>query len=226
MATVPLPDTPCLRVRVTWNTGTIGEGGTRFYLSYSGSAPSGANCTTIAADIAAPWSTYLGAMYPNTISLNEVDVIDIATELGASGQWVGTAVGTRSGNALPFQVATNVEYGIAERYRGGKPRGFFPAGVSGDLVNEAHWDGDYIDAMNAAVGNFYSHVAAISVGSVGTLKHVNLSYYHGYTNVEVPDTRAYAKPTYRATALHFDITGYSTKAVLGSQRRRRTSTTP
>lgn len=226
MTVVPLPASPCVRVRSIWNEGGVGEGGVRFFLSYSGSAPSGANCSTLATDIANQWSSHLIPLMHGDWTLDEVDVLDIATNSGQSGQWTGTEAGSRSGTALPSQVCTNVEYGIGRRYRGGKPRGFYPFGVEADLATQSQWSGTFLSSVNAAMAAFFTAIEGLSVGSMGTLAHVNLSYYSGFTNHTSTSGRSRAVPTYRATALLDTVTGYFAKSVLGSQKRRRTSTTP
>lgn len=226
MTVVPLPDVPCIRVRLIWNEGTTGEGGNRLYFSYSGSAPSGANCTTLASDIAAAWLTHIAPLCATDIGLNEVDVLDIATNTGLSGVWNGNNAGTRSGGAIPSQCCMNVEFGIARRYRGGKPRCYLPAGVIGDFQTEATWTSAFVGTVESDFNAFISAVEALSVGSVGTLTHVNLSYYSGFTNHTNTSGRERAVPTYRNTAQHDNITGYFAKPVIGSQKRRRTSTTP
>jgi len=226
MTVVPLPDVPCVRVRLVYNTQTVDAAGNRFYLSYTGSAPSGANCTTLAGDIAAQWATDLAPLTTSGYSLQEVDVLDIATNSGASGQWTGTHAGTRSGTISPVQCATNVEFGIARRYRGGKPRIFLLPGADGDMVAPNEWSTTYITLVNSDVAAFFAAVEALSVGSMGTLQHVNLSYFKGFTNITNSSGRERAVPTYRTTALHDNITGYFCKALVGSQRKRRSSTTP
>lgn len=198
----------------------------RFYLSYSGSAPSGANCLTLAGDVASAWSEYLAALMSSNYALEEVDVLDIATDSGLSAVWTGSVDGTRSGTSLPDQVATNIEFGIGRRYRGGKPRCFLPPANTGDLFNQSSYGSSFIATANTAFGNFMSQIEGLSIGSMGTLTHVNLSYYKGFTNITNSSGRERAVPTYRATALHDNVTGYSTKAILGSQKRRRTATTP
>jgi len=226
MTVVPLPDTPCVRVRVSGTDAAGNSWGTRFYLSYSGSAPSGANCATLASDIASSWNGDFGSLIQADTITTEVDVLDIATDAGLSGQWTGSDAGSRSGDILPAQTAMNVEYGIARRYRGGKPRAFFPLGVITDLSTSNAWAGSFLTATTTAVEAFFTAIAALDVGSMGTLAHVNLSYYKGFTNITNSSGRERAVPTYRATALHDVITGYFPKSILGSQRRRRTSTAP
>ena len=226
MTVVPLPDVPCIRVRLVFDKGVQVEGGNRFNFSYSGSAPTGANCVTLATDIAAAWSTYLATMTPGYVALQEVDVLDIATHSGASGSWNGSDAGTRSAPYIPGQCAANVEFDIARRYRGGKPRAFFIAGVESDLANQVSFSSSFVTSMNSQVADFFAAVGALSVGSVGTLQHVNLSYYKGFTNNTNSSGRERAVPTYRPTALHDNVLGYATKTIIGSQRRRRTSTSP
>lgn len=226
MTVVPLPDVPCVRVRCVWNKAAAGEGGLRFYLSYSGSAPTGANCLTLAGDVSTGWLNYIAALMSSQYALEEVDVLDIATDSGLSAVWTGSVNGTRSGTSLPDQCATNVEFGIARRYRGGKPRMFLPPGNTGDLYNQSSYGSSFIAAVNTAVGNWITYLEGLSIGSMGTLQHVNLSYYKGFTNITNSSGRERAVPTYRATALHDNVTSYICKSVVGSQKRRRTSTTP
>jgi hypothetical protein len=223
---VPLPDVPCLRVRMTGTDNAGNDWGTRFYLSYAGSAPTGANCTTLASDIAGAFATDLAALVVTGTYLTEVDVLDIATDSGLSGQWTGSDEGSRSGNSNPAQVCFNVEYGIARRYRGGKPRSFWPFGSSTDQLNQSMWESATVTAVNSGIEAFFTAVQALSVGAVGALSHVNLSYYKGFTNITNSSGRERAVPTYRDTALHDTVTGYFAKQVMGSQKRRRTSTTP
>lgn len=228
MATVPLPESPCVRVRLDYNAGSSTQGGNRFYLSYSDAAPSGANCVTLAGDIATAWSANLASVAATDWVLTEIDVLDIATDSGLSGQWTGSEAGTRSGNPVAANTCSNVEYGISRRYRGGKPRSYLPPGVSGDLATQATWSADYLAEIATAIEGFYAAIAALSIGSMGTLAHVNLSYYAGYAKTTPPWRGPGFKypPLYRDTALVETITGYFPKSVVGSQRRRRTATSP
>lgn len=226
MTVVPLPDKPCVRVRLIYNEGAVGESGNRFYISYAGSAPSGGNCASLATSIQGFWSSHLAPQISNAFALEEVDVLDIATDSGLSGQWTGSDPGQATGTGPPANVATNVEFGIARRYRGGKPRFYLPPGDNGDILSLSSWTGQFVTNTTAAVTAFFAAIEALAVGSMGTLQHVNLSYYSGFKNVANSSGRERAVPQYRATALSDPIVGYSCKAIVGSQRRRRTSSTP
>lgn len=226
MATPPLPDVPCVRVRLIYNQGNPGEGGNRLYLSYSGSAPTGANCTTLATDIGAAWGLHIAPVVSATYELTEVDVLDIATNSGLSGQAHPDVGGDITDPELPDNCASNCEFNIARRYRGGKPRMYLPPPSTSQLANQSTYTALHVSNVGVQVAAFFAEIEALSIGAMGTLQHVNLSYYSGYTNVEVPGRRAKVIPNYRPLALHDNVVGYSPKAVIGSQRRRRSSTTP
>lgn len=225
MTAPPLPASPCMRVRLDYTNTDTFLAGSRFFLSYEGAAPTPGNCATIASDIAAAWATHLAATMNGDWSLTEIDVLDIASNSGASGQWTGDNAGTVSGDNLASQCATNVEFGIARRYRGGKPRMFLPGPTSNQLQDVGHFTDAWVTTVSAAVAAFFTEVEALSVGAVGTLAHVNLSYYDGFTNLENSSGRMRAVPKYRATALLDTVESYACKKVIGSQKRRRTAVT-
>jgi hypothetical protein len=201
------------------------EAGSRFYLSFTGGSASHADLNTLAGDIAALWETNIAPIVSEQFTLVEIDVLDITTDSGNSGLWTGSHVGTLGGSILPDQVATNVEFEISRRYRGGKPRMYLPPADVTKLFDPAHYTTAFVTAVNTAVTTFFGGIAALAVGSLGTLAQVNLSYYAGFTNVTNSSGRTRAAPKYRDTARLDTVTGYSTKALLSSQRRRRQSTT-
>lgn len=226
MTAPPLPASPCLRVNLNYQDTTTLKSGNRFYLSYAGSAPSAADCLTLATDIAGAWVTDIEPLINTNYELIEVDVLDIATDSGLSGKFATASTGSRAGTPVPNQCAINVEYDIARRYRGGKPRLYLPGGTMSDLNNASTWEGTFVTAVNAGVTAFFAAIDGFSVGATGELAHVNLSYYKGFTNITNSSGRERAVPTYRASALVDPVTGYATKVVIGSQKRRRTSINP
>lgn len=226
MTVVPLPASPCVRVRLIYNDTDGNEMGGRFYLGYSGSAPTGANCTTLAGDISSNWGTDIKPLVIDSVSLIEVDVLDIATDSGLSGNWTGTITGTQGSGVIPIQAATNVEFGIARRYRGGKPRMYLPPPSSDVMLGQNRWTSSFVTAVNTGMAAFMAANEALSVGAMGTLTHVSLSYYKGFTNIANSSGRERAVPTYRSAAAVDTVTGYFAKQEISSQKRRRTSTTP
>lgn len=225
MTLVPLPDVPCVRVRLDYTEADGFKGGNRLYFSYTGSAPSGATCTALADTIAGEWTSNLASLVHETWALTEVDVLDIASDSGLSGQWTGDNAGTSGGSALPAQVATNVEFDIDRRYRGGKPRMFLPPPGNVQQNTPSSWLAAFVTAVNTGMTAFTAAVLPFSSGGTTLENHVNLSYYKGFTNITNSSGRERAVPTYRDVALHDIISAYSAKAEMGSQKRRRAATT-
>jgi hypothetical protein len=226
MTLVPLPDTPCVRIGLIWNAPGPDELGTRLFFSYTGGPPTAADLTTVADDVAAAYAAHLAGLSSSANSLTGVDIIDIASYTGQSGQWAGSDGGSRSGEGMVAQVATNVQYNIARQYRGGKPRGYWPFGTHADLQTNATWQSEFTSAVNAGIEGFITAIESMSEASITMSHHVNLSYKRLFDNVKNSSGRESAVPRYRDVALHDDVVGYKTSALLSSQRRRRTSTSP
>jgi hypothetical protein len=177
--------------------------------------------------IRAAFAAHLAPLIVVNYELDEVDVIDITTETGLSGQDSTVVPGTRLGVPVAYQVAFNVEYGIARRYRGGKPRSYWPFGSNDDLLDYSHWTQALHDAVQTGVTAFFAQVAASSITGLGTVKHINLSYYKGYEPRTTGGGQTTFKPKYRTDNAKSDVVfSYIPRAELSSQRRRRVATTP
>lgn len=222
------PVVQAVRVHLNYKETDGALSGNRFHIAYSGSAPTPGNCATLAGDISSAWNSNLASLVNVDWSLYEVDVLDLASETGASGQDDTIHAGTSSGTVLPANSATNVEFDIARRYRGGKPRIYLPPTVAGNMLDPGHWQPSFISGVNTQVAAFFAAIAALSIGSMGTLNHVNISFYNGVYTTTPPWRGPGYKypPKYRTTPLVDNISGYSCKAVIGSQRRRRTASSP
>jgi hypothetical protein len=221
------PVAPAVRVRLDYTQRDGFLAGSRFFLSYSGSAPTGANCTTLAGDVETAWLADLAPLIDIDFALTEVDVLDLSSDTGASGYWQGSEYGTRSGDILTANTATNVEYNIARRYRGGKPRMYLPPGTIDDLQDNRSYTSDFTDAVHDGVAAFFAALAGLSIGAMGTLAHVNISFYHGVYTTSPPWRGPGYKypPKYRDSPLIDAVTGYAPKTQVGSQRRRRSAAT-
>jgi hypothetical protein len=225
MTPVPPPSTPCVRVRLDYVNSDDSLASSRFFLSYAGAAPSAATLDTLASDVSAAWGTHIAPNVGSVWTLAGVDIVDITTESGAFGTWGGSIAGGAGGTQLPSQVAVNVEFNLQVRYRGGKPRIFFPAPETSDQQDSANWSNTFVTGMGSAVTAFFAEIEALSLGSIGALAHVDISYYQGFKNVTNSSGRTRAVPQYRDTALVRGISGYAVKKLMSSQKRRRASTT-
>lgn len=226
MTAPPLPPSPVLRCALDYVEADGAVAGSRFYLSYTGGSASAADLNTLAVDIGTAWNSNLAVLVQQEYTLNEVDVLDITTPTGSSGRAVVSHPGGDASSSTPQQVAVNVAFSIARRYRGGKPRMYLPPPGRAAFAGENRWSTTYVGQANTQFAAFFAALAALSVGSLGSLKHVNVSYYAGFSNITNSSGRIHAAPTYRHTPLIDVVTGYKTSAVMSSQRRRRLATTP
>jgi hypothetical protein len=203
-----------------------GKWGNRLYFRYSSGPANPTDLASFNAAIATAWVAHIAPLCSTAVQLNEIDVLDITTHSGASSEASYTDAGSRAGSAIANQVAFNLEYDIARRYRGGKPRIYLPAGVTTDQYDGAKWQTSFVSTVETDFAAFITAVTAFTATTITSLGHVNLSYYQGFTNFTQPSGRERAVPKYRSpNAIHDVIEGYSGKVIYGSQRRRRTSTT-
>jgi len=228
VATPPDPDNPTIRVRLDWTEADGFKGGNRIYLNYSDGPPTATQCQALATYILTTlFPATLASLISNNWALTEVDVLDITTESGLSGTHTGSAAGTRGTSSLPAQCATNIEFNIVERYRGGKPRIYLPPGLTTDLANPSTYNSTYQNAMGVAWGDFIDDMEITGLVSANDLTHVDLSYYKGYATTTPPWRGPGFKypPKYRPTAVSRVVQSYAVKTLLSSQKRRRAATT-
>lgn len=228
----PVPALPSvasvLRIALIYHTSGTTQAGCRFYFSYTGTAPSNSACASIAASIASAHGTDLSPMMSTNFNLVEVEVTDLSSPTSGIGIWTGAQGGTRSGNAVSIDNAVNLQWLIARRYRGGKPKIFLPFGTEGDTTtNNNDWSSTFVTAMNSAWSSFATALGAISASGCALNAHVSVSYYKGFVSSQNPVTLRWRNiPTLRSAPVVDGVTGHSTQTTCGVQRRRRTATTP
>ncbi len=217
-----LPDVAkVLKVAVIWSDGINTDIVTRFYLQYTGAAPSAAElntfCIAVKDQVVTNFNFAINAAY----TLGRVHAIDLSSPSGAEGNWSGGVPGTGTLTPLGADMAVVISYEISRRYRGGHPRGYWPFGQSGDLEDPQRWSTDLTTAVQTNVLLFFPALAAAVWSGGGTLQQVNVSYFLGFTVVTNPTThRARNVPTVRATPVVDAVTSYVTRTHVGTQRRR------
>jgi hypothetical protein len=217
-----LPSVPStIRVALSGTDSGNSDVATRFYMTYTGSAPSVAQLDTWCTAIGTAWNTDMASHAPNTFTLTGVEAIDLTSPTSAVGSQTVSHAGTETGTALPLQDALVISYTIARRYRGGHPRGYWRQGVTSDLTNERTWGSTFLGAMAGDIANFFSAVGTTPWSGAGTVGQTNISYYEGFTVVTSPSGRARNVPKLRAGGPVIDaVTGYVCRANVGTQRRR------
>jgi len=171
----PLPDAPgIVRVRVAGSIDTQVFNNI-FHLQYTGTAPSVANLNAVCTSVLTAWQTNFKALCPASVVLSGADAQDLTNAGAATGAATDSTAGTRSGTAFPNSVAACITWKINNRYRGGHPRTYLPAGVIADLQSGNRWTDAFVTAANSSATAFRTALNAISVGG-STYKMVCLSY--------------------------------------------------
>ena len=226
MTAPPLPDENVMKIRLVWKDVAGYYLGTKLLFAFNVGNPSPADLTNVANQVSSAYTANLAPLVAQGVQLTEIDVLDLTTTSGSSATISPGTGGGRTGTLLPIQCCLKMRYIIPRRYRGGKPGGYWPFGVQSDTLDQSHWTASFASTCAADLQTFINACKASPPPVIGTMTHVSLSYYHGFTNYVDPSGRNQNKPTYKAQATHDVITGYVGNQTMGSQRRRRTATTP
>lgn len=199
----------------------------RLHFAYTGTAPSDATCNLIAGASWLAYSNRLMGLYDTSVTLEDALVEDLTSPTSGSGQDLGPSPGTRAGEILPASTCLLVNYAIARRYRGGKPRTYFPMGIGGDLNTPQQWSTVFTAAVTAALDLFFADLLAITEGGTSVSQLVNVSYYGQlvaglpFTSVQNPITKRWRNvPNVRTAPIVDPVLGWTANVKVGTQRRR------
>lgn len=222
-----LPAVPNV-VRLRW-LHTVGSNlnlGCHQYWHYTGAAPTAADMVSLAGTMESLWNTNFKPLAGTWVTLTECIAQDLSSSSAAIGTNSTTSTGTLSGSPLTAETAVLVNYVIARRYRGGKPRTYWPIGQPSNLTTAERWSAGAVTGFQTAVNAISTGLAAVTFSGGGTLNsQVNVSYYLGFTSYQNPVTGRWINaPKVRATPVVDNITSSVVSAIPGSQRRRMRAT--
>jgi hypothetical protein len=217
-----LPDAPnILALSLGFTVGADGTVHSRTFWKYAGGPPSATDLTTMATAALGHAAGGFAPLMAGSVAVDSAMLQDLASHSGASGIDSAQTTGGRGGSELPAGVCCDVQYIIGRRYRGGKPRSYYPFGVEGDLATASRWAPAFTAAVTAAVDTFKTDMLTVAAGGTTITDHMSLSYYSGFTVVTNPVTgRARNVPTKRAAPLQDRVVSNFVSLVPGSQRRR------
>ena len=197
------------------------EVGTHFDVSYTGSAPSTAECNTFAAAIGAAWETALVGLASNDFTLTTIKVADLTSPTAFYGEATVSHAGTRGAGELPASAAADIAFSIARRYRGGKPHTELPFGIASDLQTGQTWTSSFITAAQGQWTNLVASMTSELWTGGGTISQVNVSYYGPPNRTVTSSTgRVRTISTTRTTPLIDPVLSFACQSRLGTVRRR------
>jgi hypothetical protein len=192
----------------------------RFFIQYTGTAPTSTDLNTFCGATSAAWGTHMSPEQNTNISVTEVLAEDLSSPSGAVGTSSLAQPGTRSGVTLTAAVCFVLKLTIARRYRGGHPRTYLWVGSETDIATVQSWKATFAAEVEAAWVAFISELASSVWTGGGSIQQVNVSYYAGFHNFTFPSGRTRPIPTLRSTPVVDVVSAISGNLHIGSQRRR------
>lgn len=212
---LPMPHLPfaqnIFRLRLTGTVGTQNWASIQ-YARFIGPPPTVNDCNTIATSLTTAWQNALASLCSTTVHLRLTEVIDLTSDVTASGSHAQDVPGTRTGISFPNQVCGVVSYKINRRYRGGHPRTYWPVGVQPDTTNGNLWSSSFLPLLNNGGSAFVGNVNAIQYSS-NPLQHGCLSYY-------IRDPNRPGHSMLRDTPVFFPTQTVVAHSRIDTQRRR------
>lgn len=216
-----LPPVPqVLQVLLHQGIGSDEEAITKLHFKYTGGPPDNAALNAVASDITSLYTSHLAALAPTNGGLLGVTVTDLTSSTSAQGSDATLVNGTRTGGDLSSATAVLVNYGIARRYRGGKPRSYFPFFTATDMSAVTAWVSGSVTAAQTGVSAFLTAIEALTSGSTALGSQVNVSYFEGFTTFTTPSGRVKNLSKVRTTPVVDSIVSVSVNPKPASQRRR------
>lgn len=217
----PLPPLAnAIRSRLLWSDGSDANVSSTLFWRYTGGPPSAADVSALAQDLYTAAAGFDG-LYPADTQLTGTEITDLSSSSGFQAEHNQTTAGIRAGTPLAGGTAVVVGYNIGRRYRGGKPRNYFPWGTANDLQTRQLWTNSFITDIQTAFSSFAGSFIGAASGGTTIAAHINVSYYEGFTTpTPAPGKRAKNVSTPRVTPLPNDIVSFTVRTAPGSQRRR------
>ena len=208
----PLPDAPgVMKFAFDGNTTSSSLWSVIIHWAYTGSPPDESDATDTAT-YAYNEFTQIMTNVTSDFTLTQCTMTPLDNNMTNVGTYVhATQGGLAEEGTMTAQTAVLVNYTIAARWRGGRPRSFMPPMGAAQLNNTSYWHSEdlanYQDNLTTFFSNLQGHnQGAITLGLPGCL-----SYISG------------GEP--RTPPVFYPFTGMEASINIGSMRRRRFSVT-
>jgi hypothetical protein len=192
----------------------------RFFFKYAGAPPLSPAMETFAVSVANLYSVNLQEYSHPNVTLHLTEAVDLSSPTGGYGSSSAIHQGARAGGALPAGTCLLQHMTIGRRYRGGKPRIYWPFGSDTDLQDSQRWTNAFLTIMGTQLPTFFGQVIANPPPGNTLQQQCNVSYYSGFHTHEGSTGRVSNISDVRPVPLVDLVTGFSVDPRVGSQRRR------
>lgn len=191
------------------------------YVHSGGGLPSQSDVDGLAGSYATEWEAVMMPKVNGDITYTGTKI----TPLDNSGTNVGfhtsSAAGGKTGQTVPASAAVIASYGIGTRWRGGRPKTYYPAMGGQQLDTPSAWHQSDIDDYLAGLDTVSAYVDGLTVGSTAIGQQGCVSYVWTTDVDGVPTPGEIRDPP-----VFFPFTSLTLRLDIGSQRRRIRSTSP
>lgn len=205
MIVLPLvPQT--LKLEFHWTYGTDANVMSHLFYNTGGGTPGTTDLQGFVNLAATSYGTNMASQAHTTVALRKVRGIWLGDRTSAVPEWNGNTAGTRAATSLPAQTCMLYNLRIPRRYRGGKPRVYFPLGNAVDIADPQHWSAAFITSSTTAINTINNALQAYTSTTFSTPALASVSYYSG--------------GSLRASPVVDFVSSIAANAIPGSQRRR------
>jgi len=197
-----------IRIEVLWTQGGIPAANV-LHLGYSSDPPAAADLAALAHQVIEELKSGLQAYYTDDTTCTEVICTDLSSDSANVGSDSTAWTGTSEGVPVSAGSAFMVNWQQTRRYRGGKPRTYWPGFPANDLQTPSTWAVGAIGYMTAAITLFLANVQAFTHGSLVCTVLGCVSYVNG--------GEARVAPVWEP------FTGFAVSGLIRTQRRRITA---
>lgn len=203
----PLPPVPgVLKAHLKWTIGDVTDVSSHFFVHVTSPQAQTSDLTTYANAVCASWAADLQGDQPTNATFTGCMVEDLGHPETVPGVAAVSQAGQLLGHGMTAETCMLINFQIARRYRGGKPRVYWPLGVAEWLADPQHWSTTYTNPAQTKVNSFFASLLQV-VGSGPTADYVaNVSYY--------------SNKALRPTPVVDKVLSTNINLIPGSQRRR------
>ena len=144
-----------------------------------------AGLTALAAAVRGSWVTNVLPLQHGTITLTDVQCVDLSSDTGFDAVATGNNVGTATGTALSSNAAICWSWKISRRYRGGHPRTYIGGLTTNQILNPNTLVAATVTSHQAAAAALRAAINGVSTPT-GTALQCVVHYYRAKTVLPVP----------------------------------------
>jgi hypothetical protein len=190
------------------------------FFQYTGTCSS-TDAATWLTNIVSALGTFMASASQPTLSLVLSELTDLSSTSAAQVQNSTGHTGGAGAAPLAAGVAMVMKYRINRRYRGGHPRVYLPGMSNTYLTTPTQWNSTSLGSITGLwIAFINACIANTNPAALGTLTHVNVSYFAGHTWTEDSRGNWHRVPTPRGTPVVDQIINIQGNPTPGSQRRR------